>query len=399
MTDTVYTNSTKRNVGLLAACQAMLFTNNSTLIAINGLAGLALAPYIGLATLPVTCWILGGAIGTMPASLHMKRVGRQRGFTLGTTWGFAGALICGSAIWLQSFWLLCLGTLIWGVYNAYGQYYRFAAADAASGDFKPVAISLVLAGGLVGGVLGPNLSRFTVDLAGTRFLGAYLFLIVFILATLILLRFIRIPTPTAAEAASSGRPLSQIASQPKFIVAVLAGAIGYGVMNFVMTSTPIAMQVCGHSYGDTAFIISSHVVGMFAPSFVTGPLIKRIGVLPVLFCGALLNMVAIGIALSGISVMQFWWALVMIGVGWNFLYIGGTTLLTETYRPEERAKAQGLNDQMIFLMMLISSFTSGLTVTTAGWTRVNLFAAPMVAVVGGALVWYALRVRAQKAAA
>jgi len=399
MTDTVYTNSTKRNVGLLAACQAMLFTNNSTLIAINGLAGLALAPYIGLATLPVTCWILGGAIGTMPASLHMKRVGRQRGFTLGTTWGFAGALICGSAIWLQSFWLLCLGTLIWGVYNAYGQYYRFAAADAASGDFKPVAISLVLAGGLVGGILGPNLSRFTVDLAGTRFLGAYLFLIVFIVATLILLRYIRIPSPSAAEAASSGRPLSEIAAQPKFIVAVLAGAIGYGVMNFLMTSTPIAMQACGHPYGAAAFIISSHVVGMFAPSFVTGPLIKRIGVLPVLFCGALLNMGAIGIALSGITVAQFWWSLVVLGVGWNFLYIGGTTLLTETYRPEERAKAQGTNDQAIFIMMAISSFTSGLTVTTGGWARVNMIALPLVAIVAIAIAWYALRQRARKAAA
>src|SRR5438034_2066777 len=181
--------STGRNVGLLAACQAMLFTNNTTLVAINGLAGLALTPVKALATLPVTCWILGGAIATMPASLHMQRVGRQRGLTLGVYWGVAGALACAAAMWLQSFWLLCLGTLIWGVYNAYGQYYRFAAADAASGDFKPVAISLVLAGGLVGGVLGPNLSRFTVDLAATRFLGAYLFLIVFILATLILLRF------------------------------------------------------------------------------------------------------------------------------------------------------------------------------------------------------------------
>jgi MFS family permease len=150
----------------------MLFTNNSTLIAINGLAGLALAPHAGLATLPVTCWILGGAIGTMPASLHMRRVGRQRGFTLGTIWGFVGALVCAAAIALQSFWLLCLGTLVWGVYNAYGQYYRFAAADAASADFKPMAISLVLAGGLVGGVLGPNVSRFTIDLGGTRFLGA-----------------------------------------------------------------------------------------------------------------------------------------------------------------------------------------------------------------------------------
>jgi MFS family permease len=399
MTATVYPDSTKRNVGLLAACQAMLFTNNSTLIAINGLAGLALAPHVGLATLPVTCWILGGAIGTMPASLHMKRVGRQRGFTLGTLWGFVGAAICATAIGMQSFWLLCLGTLVWGVYNAYGQYYRFAAADAASGDFKAIAISLVLAGGLVGGILGPNVSRFTVDFAGTRFLGAYLFLIVFILATLILLRFIRIPTPTAAEQASSGRPLMEIAAQPKFIVAVLAGSIGYGVMNFVMTSTPIAMQVCGHTYGDTAFVISSHVVGMFAPSFITGPLIKRIGVLPVLFCGTLLNIVAIGIALSGVSVTQFWWALVIIGVGWNFLYIGGTTLLTETYRPEERAKAQGANDQSIFIMMAISSFTSGLTVTAGGWERVNLVALPLVAIVAIAIAWYALRQRGQNAAA
>jgi MFS family permease len=385
--------STKRNVGLLAACQAMLFTNNSTLIAINGLAGLALAPYVGLATLPVTCWILGGAIGTMPASLHMKRVGRQRGFTLGTLWGFGGALVCGAAIWLQSFWLLCAGTLVWGVYNAYGQYYRFAAADAASGDFKAVAISLVLAGGLVGGILGPTASRFTVELGGPRFLGAYLFLMLFNLVTVVLLRFIRIPTPSAAEQAASGRPLSQIAAQPKFIVAVLAGAIGYGVMNFLMTSTPIAMQTCGHPYGDAAFVISSHVVGMFAPSFVTGPMIKRVGVLPVLFCGAALNMVAIAIALTGISLAQFWWSLVLIGVGWNFLYIGGTTLLTETYRPEERAKAQGANDQSIFIMMALSSFTSGLTVTAGGWERVNLVALPLVAIVAIAIAWYAFRQR------
>src|SRR5919106_6098001 len=156
MANTVYPNSIRRNIGVLAACQALLFTNNSTLIAINGLAGLALAPYIGLATLPVTCWVLGGAIGTMPASLHMKRVGRQRGLTTGTLWGIVGALICAAAIWQQSFWLLCFGTLVWGVYNAYGQYYRFAAADVATPEYRPTAISLVLAGGLVGGILGPT---------------------------------------------------------------------------------------------------------------------------------------------------------------------------------------------------------------------------------------------------
>jgi MFS family permease len=392
-------NSTHRNVGLLAVCQALLLTNNSTLIAINGLAGLALAPTKVLATLPVTCWVAGGALATMMASLHMKRVGRRRGLMAGTLWGIVGALICAGAVWLQSFWLLCFGALVFGVYNAYAQYYRFAAADVASADFKSTAISLVLAGGLVGGLLGPTASRFTVDLLAPRFTGAYLALIGFALATLLLLRYIRIPTPDAKAQAAPGRALREIAAQPKFIVAVLSGAIGYGVMNFLMTSTPIAMGVCGHPYSDAAFVISSHVIAMFAPSFVTGTLIKRVGVLPVMFAGAALNFAAIGVALSGISVAQFWWSLVLLGVGWNFLYIGGTTLLTETYRPEEMAKAQGANDQAIFAVMVISSLASGATVTAAGWERVNLFALPMVALVGLTILWFAVKERARKAAA
>ena len=379
---------------MLAACQALLFTNNSTLIAINGLAGLSLAPYAGLATLPVTCWVLGGAIATMPASFHMKRVGRQRGLTMGTLWGVVGALIAAGAITLQSFWLLCFGALVWGAYNAYGQYYRFAAADIAPPDFRATAISLVLAGGLVGGILGPTVSRYTIDLLQPKFTGAYLALIVFAVATMVMLRFIRIPTPTAEERAKAGRPLREIARQPKFLVAVGSSAVGYGVMNFLMTSTPIAMQVCGHPYGDAAFVISSHVVAMFAPSFITGRLIRAFGVLKVMLAGAALNLVCIGVALGGIAVANFWWSMVLLGVGWNFLYIGGTTLLTETYRPEERAKAQGANDQTIFIMMAVSSFTSGMTVTTAGWERVNLMALPLVGAVAVALVWFALRQRA-----
>jgi MFS family permease len=398
MATTVYPNSIWRNTGLLAACQALLFTNNSTLIAINGLAGLSLAPYAGLATLPVTCWVLGGAIATMPASFHMKRAGRQRGLTMGTLWGIAGALLCAAAIWAQSFWLLCFGTLVWGAYNAYGQYYRFAAADIATPDTRANAISLVLAGGLVGGILGPTSSRFTIDLVQPRFMGAYLALILFALATMALLRLIRIPTPTHAERTESGRPLREIAAQPKFIVAVLSGAVSYGVMNFLMTSTPIAMQVCGHPFGDAAFVISSHVVAMFAPSLITGRLMRRFGVLPVMMAGAALNLVCIGVALAGLAVANFWWALVLLGVGWNFLYIGGTTLLTETYRPDERAKAQGANDQAIFIMMAISSFTSGMTVTTAGWTRVNLMALPLIAVATGGILWFALHQRSRKAA-
>src|SRR2546425_10267515 len=378
-------HSPHRNVGLLAACQAMLFTNNSTLIAINGLAGLALTPYAALATLPVSCWILGSALATMPASLHMKRVGRQAGRTSGTFWAVAGALICATAIGFGSFWLLCGGTLVWGVYNAYGQYYRFAAADVATPEYRPTAISLVLAGGLVGGIVGPTLSRWTVDLADKKFKGAYLVLIAFAIATMVLLRFIRIPAPSAAERSASGRPLREIAAQPKFIVAVLAAALGYGVMNFLMTSTPIAMLACGHDFGSAAFVISSHIIGMFGPSIFTGTLIRRFGVLRVMMAGAALHLVPTAIAFTGISVAQFSWALVLLGVGWNFLYTGGTTLLTQTYRPEGAAQAHGANEQDNFPMMLLAPITPGGAVTPRRWGGGQPVSFPPVLVLAPAL--------------
>ncbi|MBI1943422.1 MAG: MFS transporter [Betaproteobacteria bacterium] len=389
-------SNTRRNVGLLAACQAMLMSNNSTLIAINGLAGLALAPYPSLATLPVTCWVVGGALTTMPASLYMKRVGRRDGLLGGAAVGIVGALICALAVWLASFWLLCFGTLVFGTFNAFGQYYRFVAAEVAPPDWRATAVSLVLAGGLVGGVLGPATSRLTVDVIGPRFTGAYLALIAFALVTMAIIGRMRIPDPGAQAQAASGRPLSRIAAQPEFVVAVMAGAIGYGVMNFLMTSTPIAMGVAHHPYGDAAFVISSHVVAMFAPSFLTGPLIRRLGVLPVLLAGAALNLAAIGIALAGVAVAHFWWSLVILGVGWNFLYIGGTTLLTGTYRPEERAKAQGANEMAIFVMMTISSLSSGMIVTNAGWEKVNLAALPLVAAIIAAIVFLAVHRRGAK---
>jgi len=391
-------SNVRLNVGLLVACQTMLLTINSTLIAINGLSGLALAPIAALATLPVTCWIIGAAVTTMPASLYMKRVGRRTGLMQGAAVGILGALICAAALWAQSFWLLCAGTLVYGASNAFGQYYRFAAADVSPPDFRATAVSLVLAGGLIGGVLGPTTSRITVDLVGPRFVGAYLALIAFALVTIALLSRIRIPDPTAAEQAAIGRPLREIARQPKFIVAVVSGAIGYGVMNFLMVSTPIAMGVCGHPYGDAALVISSHVVAMFAPSFFTGGLIRRLGVVTVLLAGALLNVAAIAVALSGIAVANFWWAMVLLGTGWNFLYIGGTTLLLDTYRPAERARAQGANELAIFCMMSLSSFTSGLIVTNAGWEKVNLAALPLIGVVLAAIGWLWLVQRAARPA-
>ena len=390
------TSNARFNVGLLAACQAMLFTNNSTLIAINGLAGLALAPNASLATLPVTCWVIGAAVTTMPASLYMKKVGRRRGLMRGASVGIVGAAICASAMWQANFWLLCFGTLVWGAYNAFGQYYRFVAAEVAAPEFRATAVSLVLAGGLVGGVLGPTLSRYTVDLAGPRFAGAYLVLILFAIAVIAVLSRIRMPDPTAAEQAARGRPLAQIAAQPKYIVAVMSAAISYGVMNFLMTSTPIAMGVCGHPYGDAAFVISSHVVAMFAPSFFTGGLIRRFGTIPVMLAGAALIVLCIGVALAGLALANFWWALVLLGVGWNFLYIGATTLLTETYRPEERAQAQGANEFAIFAMMALSSFSSGMIVTNAGWEKVNYAAVPLIAVVILALLFLSVESRRKR---
>ena len=377
----------KKNVTVLAALQALLMTNNSTAIALNGLAGYALAENKSLATLPVTGWVVGASLTTFFASLLMKRIGRKGGFTLGALVGIVGASICCVALYLANFWLFIAGTTVFGVYNAFGQYYRFAAADAAAHDFKAKAISYVLAGGLVGGIVGPTVSKWTKDALPTAFLGAYLTLIAFLCVVLVVIRLLDIPAPTEAEAKESGRPLAAILAQPAFVVAVVAAAFGYGVMNLLMTATPLAMGICGHPYSAAATVISWHVIGMFAPSFFTGSLIKRFGVLNVMLAGVVLNFVCIGIALAGIDVANFWAALFLLGVGWNFLYIGATALLTETYRPAEKAKAQGANDMLIFLTMATSSFSSGMLLEANGWQLLNYLAIPFVAAIGIALVW------------
>jgi MFS family permease len=391
MTSYPLADSQRRNVAILAACQALLFTNNSILIAVNGLAGYALAADKSLATLPVTGWVVGAALTTFFASLLMKRIGRRGGFTVGALIGIVGALTCAAALALGSFWLLCAGTLVFGAYNAFGQYYRFAAADASIGDFKARAISYVLAGGLVGGIVGPATSRFTIGWLPTVYLATYLSLIGFILLVLVLLRFLDIPEPTAAQSAERGRPLRRIVTQPAFVVAVLAAAFSYGVMNLLMTATPLAMGVCGHPYSAAAGVISAHVVGMFAPSFVTGDLIRRFGVPNVMLCGVVLNLVCIGIALSGIEVAHFWWSLVLLGVGWNFMFIGATALLTETYHPVEKASVQGLNDLLIFATMATSSFASGMLLERNGWQTLNYAAIPFVVAVGVAALWLTVK--------
>ena len=379
----------KKNVGLLAASQALLLTNSVTLVAVNSLAGFALATDKRWATLPISAYVVGSALSTLPASYFMKHYGRRAGFMLGGVLGIVGASTGAYAIGTQSFFLLCIGAFLSGIYNAIGQYYRFAAADMSSAEFRSKAISLVLAGGIVGGVLGPETSKLTRDLMAPEFFASFGLLAIFALAAIIITSRLQLPALSAEEQHTSGRPLIQLLRQPAFIVAVLAAAVGYGVMNLLMSATPLAMAICKYPYNDAAFILEWHVIAMFAPSFFTGSLIKRFGVLNILLTGAALMFGCVFIASAGVSLMHFWFALVLLGVGWNFLYIGGTTLLTECYAPAERAKAQGFNDFLVFLAMAASSFTSGIVLTRTGWGALNQLALPFLSVVtlAIALLW------------
>lgn len=384
----------RKNVAVLAVCQGLLLINNSVLITVNALAGYALAPDKALATLPVTAYFVGSALTTLPLSFLMKRYGRRTGFTLGACCAIAGSLLCATAIFLANFWLLCAGVLILGAYFAAGQYYRFAAADAAAADFKSTAISLVLAGGIVGGFIGPETSKLTKDIvAGHAFAGPYFSLVVFALLSMLAMRWLAIPVLSEAERRDAGRPIWKIAQQPAFVIAVLCGMIGYGVMNLLMTATPLAMVAREHPFGEAAFVIQWHLIGMFAPSFFTGTLIRRFGLMTVMLTGVVLNMACVGIAVSGVDVMHFWLSMTLLGVGWNFMFVGATALLTESHGPAERAKVQGMNDVAIFLTMVVSSLSSGALFSYQGWLTMNLSALPFLALAGAGLIWLALRRR------
>ncbi len=388
----------KRNVFLLASCQALLLTNAVTLIAIGALAGYSLAENKAFATLPASSYVIGGFLGTFPASMWMRRVGRRWGFLTGGAFGLAGSTLATFAMATSSFALLCAGTMLLGVYNAFGQYYRFAAADVAPADFKAKAISYVMAGGLVGGIIGPEISKYTRDLAHPTYLAAYASLFVYSLVAMAIVSFLRIPNAQDSVSHAPARALSEIARQPVFVVAVLVGALGYGSMNLLMTATPLAMGFCGLPYSASASVIAAHVVAMFGPSFFTGSLIKRFGVLHVMLAGVAAMFTCVAIGISGQAVANFWWALVLLGLGWNFMYIGGTTLLTEAYRPEEKAKVQGANEVTVFAVLALSSFSSGVLVNTRGWHTLNYVALPLIALAGGALLWMMLGTRRPKTA-
>ena len=388
-----------RNLWLLAVCQALFLTNNVTFIAINGLVGLRLAPLGWMATMPVMGYVVGGALSTTVVARLQARLGRRCVFQIALVVAAASAALCALAVSIGSFWLLVAATVIAGFYSANAALYRFAGPELAAPQFKEKAISLVLAGGVAGAVIGPNLASATRSALPVLYAGPYVALVGVALLSLAVMSMVRFPPHLPPPpGAARGRPLSQIARQPAFVVAVAAAALGYGVMNLLMAATPLAMQQCKHPFESAALVLEWHVLGMFMPSFFTGHLIKRFGALPVMGVGAALNFACVAVALSGIDVMQFLVALFLLGVGWNFLYTGGTTLLTATYRPEEKTRAQGAMDFCVFSTMAVTSFASGALVTTQGWTWLNLGSLLPMVLVSAALLWLAWQRRRVAAA-
>ena len=376
---------------LLLLCQGLFMVNNVVFIAINGLVGLSLAPTAWMATLPITGYVLGGALSTGLVAKHQRRFGRRRAFQLGLLVAMGSAAVCAVAVTFQSFALLVAATMVAGYYNANGSLYRFASLELVPESGKERAISWVLAGGIIGAVVGPNLAAFSRNALPQPFAGAYLALVGVALLSLLLMSRITFP-PLPGQGRSGkgqivGRPLREIVRQPVFIVAAAGCAIGYGVMNLLMAATPIAMAQCSHPFAAAALVLEWHVLGMYVPSFFTGRLIKHFGVLPIMACGLLLNIGAVIFALSGQEVMHFLGALVVLGVGWNFLYIGGSTLATGTWAPEEKTRAQAALDFCVYATMTITSFSSGALVTTGGWTAMNLGSILPLALLAAAMVW------------
>jgi MFS family permease len=380
-----------RNLWLLAILQGLFLTNNVTFIAINGLVGLALAPFGWMATLPVMGYVVGSALCTGVVARTQARLGRQRGFQLGLAVAVASSLLCAYAASSRNFWLLCASTLLAGYYAANASLYRFASAELAPPAFKEKAVSLVMAGGLIGAIAGPRLAAGTREWGAAPFAGAYLSLAGVALLALVLLAFMRFPPVAARANVQAGRTVGELLAQPAFLVAALAGALGYGVMNLLMAATPLAMQQCGLPFGDAAFVLQWHVIGMFAPGFFTGHLIQRFGALKVMAAGAALNLVCIAIALSGVELQQFALSLFLLGLGWNFLFTGSTTLALTAYAPEEKDRAQAVLNFILFATLAVTSFASGVLVTTQGWTWLNLGSLLPMALIAAGLGWLGLR--------
>jgi MFS family permease len=379
-----------RNLWLLAAAQGLFLINNVTFMAVNGLVGLALAPLGWMATLPVMGYVVGGALSTQLVARTQTRFGRKASFQLGLVVAVVSALMCAYAASTRQFWLLFGATVVAGYYNANASLYRFTAAELSTPATREKAVSLVMAAGLVGAVIGPNLAARSRDLYSTPFVGAYLALAVVALLGLAVLSAIEFPPKPKGGSGQGGRPLGEIMRQPVFIVAAACGSLGFGVMNLLMSATPIAMQQCGFAFSDTALVLEWHVIGMFAPGFFTGHLIKRFGTLPVMGVGIVLNLACVAIALSGVDLHQFLGALFLLGVGWNFLFTGATTLALEAYTPDEKDRAQGAINFFMFATLALTSFASGVLVTTRGWTLLNWGSLVPLSLTAGAMIWLGL---------
>lgn len=370
------------NVLLLTLCQALGMTANNSLATTAALVGYSLLVDKTWATLPTALQMTGTMAAIVPASLLMARLGRRTGFTIGATIGAAGAATAVLAIFRASFPLFCLGTFLLGSANGFAAYYRFAAAETAQPAFRGKAISLVMAGGVAAAIFGPETAKWSRDLFNpVLYAGCYAMIVLFFLAAIALLRLVDIASPPAPASRVPARPLRAIVGQPIFIVAASAGMLAYGMMSLVMTATPLAMLGCGLPFGDTAFVIQWHALGMYAPSFVTGHLIDRFGATRIMQTGVVLLALCAATALSGVALGQFWLALLLLGIGWNFLFIGSTALLTEAYTPAERAKTQAANDFLIFGMVALSSFSSGVVLNGFGWSALNLLILPFAGAV------------------
>ena len=389
----------RSNVKRLAIAQALTGANAAVIFATGSIVGSTLAPSVSLATLPLSIYVLGLAAGTMPTGAISRRYGRRVAFIAGTASGTLCGLLAAVAILYASFALFCVATFLGGLYGAVSQSYRFAAADGASAVYRPKAVSWVMAGGVFAGVLGPQLVQWTMDI-WPPYLFAFSFAMQAIVALIAMavLSSVDAPRPAPADFAG-GRPLFEVARQPRFIAAAICGAVSYSMMNLIMTSAPLAMKLCGLSLSDSNFGIQWHIVAMYGPSFFTGSLIARFGAPAIVTVGLILEAVAAGIGLSGITTYHFWTSLIVIGVGWNFGFIGASALVLETHRPSERNKVQALNDFFVFGVMAIGSFSSGQLLASYGWSSVNAVVFPPVVLAIAILLIAALARRRQAAAA
>lgn len=389
----------KRTVLLLAGSLSLAHMGTGIVMIVTAVTGKMLMPEGGLPTLPLTLQFVGTMMATIPANMIMRKIGRKRGFIIGQMIGIAGAMLSVYAILELNFSLFCLGGFILGINNAVWFYYRFAAAEAASDDYRPKAISYVMAGGIVAAVFGAELAKLSQDwLVPGSYAGCYLIIAILCLVIIAILQFIDVPELSEEDKKDSGRPLTEIISQPLFICAVVAAMMGYGMMSLVMTSTPLAMEYCGFEFDDRAFVIQWHILAMFAPSLITGGLIKRYGAISIISIGLACISAAVAIHLSGIEFLNFISGLILLGLGWNFMFVGGTSLLTESYRNSERNKVQGLNDFLVFGTVSITSLSAGWLQEAIGWEAVNIAVIPAIVLSAFALMWAAKSHKRQQVA-